>query len=217
MKAVLLDFDGTLVDSIAPIIRSYHRAFDECDVPYPGAAAIKSHIGVGADVILKKYASATEFDPLLAAYRRCYLAAQEAGEVRFFPHTLPSLQALTSAGLRLAIVTSKLNEFAAAFLQQEQVPPLFELIVGAEDVTHKKPHPEPLLTAAEKLGLEPAECVYIGDTVHDGAAAQAAGMPFVGVSNGAGTAKDLAAYGPVYNDLEAVSTYLLIVATANAT
>ena len=70
----------------------------------------------------------------------------------------------------------------------------FDIIIGGEDVTHAKPHPEGLLKAIEKLGMNPKEVLYIGDSLVDSQTAQAAGVDFGGVTTGTTTTEELAAY-----------------------
>ncbi len=209
MKAILFDFDGTLADSIAAIVTSYRNAFEECKVPYPGDDLIAVKIGVGLDVIIKSFVPPEKVDDVIVAYRKHYQAAQRSGLIQFYPDAIEQVLLLREAGFRIGIVTSKLREFTREFLQQNEVDPYFEIIIGSEDVTHKKPHPEPLLTATTELQLSVDECVYVGDTVHDAQSAKAATMPFVGVTTGAGTAKELQEFGPAFSSLTEISAYLL--------
>ncbi len=201
MKAVFFDFDGTLVDSIGAIIESYRIAFETHRIPYPGDDEIGGLIGVGLDVIIGRFVSGQAVAAVTETYRSHYLQLQRSGRVRLFPGYKDHLNTLQHAGFDLGIVTSKLHSFTVEFLQEHALSDSFAIITAAEDVTHKKPHPEPLLTAASACGLLPTECLYIGDTVHDGQAARAAEMPFAGVLTGTGTEQELAKFGLVYQNL----------------
>ncbi len=208
MKAILFDLDGTLVDSLSVIIDSYRPAFAEHNIPYPGDKQIAALIGVGLDVIIRSFAPIEAVDALSKSYREYYLMQQRSGAVQLFPTIKTDLLALKNAGFILGIVTSKMSRFTREFLQQTKTTELFEIVIGAEDVVYKKPHPEPLLTAASRVGLAVGDCLYVGDTVHDGEAARSAKMTFVGVLTGAGTQQQLHAYGEVFKNLSELTSAL---------
>ncbi len=91
----------------------------------------------------------------------------------------------------LAIITARGEEGALAFLHQHRLHPFFKIIASAQTCTYTKPFPDPLLWAAQQLGVLPQECLMIGDTVMDIRTGQAAGAQTVGVLCGFGTEREL--------------------------
>jgi HAD superfamily hydrolase (TIGR01509 family) len=89
---------------------------------------------------------------------------------------------LRENGVRTAIVTNRNNAGLAA--EQCGIASLFDVIVGAEDVSHPKPHPEPVFTALSRFGAEPEQAFYTGDTDIDMKTAAAAGVFGIGVTTG---------------------------------
>ena len=78
------------------------------------------------------------------------------------------------AGKQLGVVTSKLRDGAMRGLRISALDDAFDIVVGCDDVTHAKPHPEPVLKAVEELGAKAAETVFVGDSRHDMESGQAA-------------------------------------------
>jgi pyrophosphatase PpaX len=122
--------------------------------------------------------SAEHAEDLVISYRANNLLIHDK-MVRSFAGTEPALQSLQDLGLRLAVVTSKRNSLAERGLGIFGLERHFELLIGADDTELHKPHPAPLLLAAKRLGLSPADCAYVGDSPYDMQAARAAGMPAI--------------------------------------
>jgi HAD superfamily hydrolase (TIGR01509 family) len=95
------------------------------------------------------------------------------------PDGLEAVITNLAADYKLGLVSGRLNQFIGELYQLADVEHHFDVVVGFEDYTHPKPHPEPLLIAAKRLGVKAAEAVYIGDSATDKQAAEAAGMPFI--------------------------------------
>ena len=121
------------------------------------------------------------------------------------------LDDLTARGARLGVVTSKMNQTAARGLASVGLQGRIEILAGQEQTDQHKPHPEPLLHAARLLGVDPGECVYVGDATVDLQAAHAAGMASIGVTWGAGRRDDLHHQGPVavVEDVDELASVLL--------
>lgn len=119
-----------------------------------------------------------------------FLAMLEAEALPAFPGVLELMQAAMESGrFRVGIATSSTREKSEAVLKSAGVPYPEMVYVTGSDVTHKKPHPELFLTAAEKLGLAPARCVVIEDAPNGVEAAGAAGCRCIAVTNSAGRDK----------------------------
>jgi pyrophosphatase PpaX len=184
--AVLFDFDGTLVDTTEMIHQSMRHATSSVlgreDISRETLLA-----NVGQPLPRQMELIDTEYaDQLLDAYRSHHERHHDA-LIREFPGVEESLDRLGSAGIKVAVVTSKRR--VSVEMALEIFPGLRNVVdrfVTLEDTTHHKPHPEPLLRALKLLGSIPKErAAYVGDSPFDVEAAKAAGLTSVAVSWGA--------------------------------
>ena len=191
--AVLFDFDGTLVDTTELIYQSLRHATREIlgreipretlmanvGQPLPRQMELLVDDGPGED-------AAELAERLLESYQ-IHNEALHDDLIRQFPEVEASLARLRSAGIKLAVVTSKRRP--SVDLALKTFPTLGRVtdrFVTMEDTTEHKSHPAPLLKALELLGdVPPKEAAYVGDSPHDVAAARAAGTTSVAVSWGA--------------------------------
>jgi len=102
-----------------------------------------------------------------------------------YPESAHVLGALRERGVGTAIVSTKFRYRIQAILAAADMREAVDVIVGGEDVTRHKPHPEPLWRALSQLGIAPASALYVGDHPVDGEAAKNAGIGFVRVMTGA--------------------------------
>jgi pyrophosphatase PpaX len=140
-------------------------------------------------------ASDVEIDELIAAYREHQLANHDS-LVRCYDEVPETLGALALAGHPLAVVTSKGDMLAKRGLELVGIASHFETIISCDSCTRHKPHPEPVLTALERLGYEPEEALFVGDSVHDIEAGNAAGVETVAALWGPFTREQLAVARP---------------------
>jgi pyrophosphatase PpaX len=191
---VFFDLDGTLADTIPLIIASYQFAFREVMGVEVDEAQARAWIGRPLlDALLE--AAPDHGHELDRVYREWNLA-NTARLIRTYDGIPDLLTALDAAGVQVAVVTSKRRETAVLALEHVGIAGRIEVAAALEDTADHKPHPAPLRHGAAVLGVDPAQCVYVGDATVDILAAQAAGMAAVGVTWGAGTAEDLAALRP---------------------
>lgn len=108
-----------------------------------------------------------------------------------FPGIPEAIASLKNAGFTVGVVTSKRAVLATKSLKAHGLFDAFACVNGAEDSAAHKPDPDPLLTAAKKLGVSPDRCVYVGDSPYDLQAAHAANMPCVGVTWGKFFGRDI--------------------------
>lgn len=207
-KILLFDFDGTLADSIEIVTISFKDTFQEMKEEYPGDTAIQAEIGKHLQDIFAKFVPDHRIEEAVQCYRKYYLFRQERGEVHSLPGVISVIRDLKEKGYRMGIVTTKLRKYTQPLVDQFGLLDCFEIIVGAEDVKKCKPNPEPLFTAVKKMNVSVDECVYIGDAVHDGEAAKAAGMEFIAVLTGAGKKEELEKFGEIFENLGDLSTIL---------
>ena len=173
VEVVLFDLDGTLIDTIDMILASMRHATTEVLGEALPDEVLLHNVGVPLR------AQMTEFSPehaeeLLVSYR-AHNAIVHDDLVAEYPGTEAGLEALTTAGYRLAIVTSKSKPVAMRGLEHYGLEHFFEAVVAYEDTEIHKPEPEPLLEAARRMGVPIELCAYVGDSPHDINAAIAAG------------------------------------------
>jgi len=174
--AVLFDLDGTLIDSIGLILESMRYAFAKCGRETPTDAEWLAGVGIPLRTMFQSYAASdAELDRFIAAYREHQLA-QHDFLVRCYDDVHTTLAQLARRGHPLAVVTSKTDALARRGLEHTGILEYFDTIVGCDACSRHKPHPEPVLTALDRLGYAAHEAVFVGDSVHDVEAGNAAGV-----------------------------------------
>lgn len=183
--AYLFDADGTLLDTKGPIVAAFEAMGKGMGVELPATDFIIGTIGLplvkqirlilGEGYDEEFYAKAGKIygDTLMADYRET---------LRLFPGVMTGLRTLRKLGKKLAVVTSRRLLSLEAFLQATGIEEDFDLLVTPELTENHKPHPEPALYTARKLGVAPKDCVFIGDATFDIDCGKAAGMDAVLVS-----------------------------------
>lgn len=106
--------------------------------------------------------------------------------VKLFPDTIAVLDSLTEGGRKLATITTRSIRTSVRSLEMTGIAKYFDIVVSAEDVSHHKPHPEPLFKALDVLGMEPSEAVMVGDTKADIMAGKNAGTKTIAALYGFG-------------------------------
>ena len=186
LKAALFDFDGTLVDTTEMIYQGMRHAASTVlgreDIPRETLLA-----NVGQPLPRQmELMDAEKAEPLLEAYRHHHEENHDA-LIREFPQVAVALSRLQSAGIKVAVVTSKRR--ASVEMALNSFPDLRDVVdrfVTMEDTREHKPHPEPLWRGLELAGGFPREeAAYVGDSPFDVEAARAAGLTSVAVSWGA--------------------------------
>lgn len=208
IRGVAFDLDGTLVDSAPGLTAAVDNALYALELPMAGEERVVTWIGNGADVLIQRALTwarqeraalraaqgkpSVDHDDIPQAeqqailrklFDRYYGEVAEEGSF-LFPAVADTLGALHAKGLPLALVTNKPTPFVAPILASLDIAKYFTVVIGGDDVKNKKPHPEPLLLVAEKLGLAPAELLFVGDSHNDIQAAKAAGCSSIGLTYG---------------------------------
>jgi pyrophosphatase PpaX len=183
-RAVLFDLDGTLIDSIELILRSYEHTFAVHGLPALARAELVAGLGTPLWAQFKACGVADDDVPNLVATYRSFNLEHHDDLVLPYPGVLEAVQGLARRAIPLGVVTSKLSAAAWRGLRLVGLAEHFEVLIGADDVERHKPDPEPVRRGAELLGLTADACVYVGDSVHDMASARASGARAVGVTWG---------------------------------
>jgi len=172
----LFDLDGTLIDSVELILRSYRHTLRTHRGMVPPDDLWLKGLGTPIRVQLRQWTDdPTEIEEMAATYSVYNLEHHDA-LVRPYDGVVNAVRGLKEEGKRLGLVTSKVRSGATRGLKVAGLEPAFDVIVGADDVQHPKPHPEPVLAALDRLGARPGEAVFIGDSRHDLVCGRAAGV-----------------------------------------
>jgi pyrophosphatase PpaX len=196
LRAVLFDFDGTLVDTTDLIYQSMRHASGEVLGREISREVLMANVGQPLPRQMELL-SAEHAEALLDSYR-LHNEENHDALIKEFPGVEKALGRLRAAGVGVAVVTSK-RRFSVG-MALKSFPGLGEVVdqwVTMEDTEQHKPRPEPLLKGLELLGDIPREeAAYVGDSPFDVAAARAAGVASVAVSWGAFTEEALRAAEP---------------------
>jgi len=179
---VLFDLDGTVVDTGGIILASMRHATREVlGQEYTDHDLMKAVGGPGLAAQLAAFAP-DRVDELVTVYRAHNLPLHE--EVEPFAGIEDVIVRLHEEGVRLGVVTAKWRSTVELAFARLRVADLFQVVVGGDETEKHKPDPAPLLLAAHRLGVDPQDCAYAGDSPFDIRAAKAAHMYSVGVTWG---------------------------------
>lgn len=179
-KGILFDLDGTLLDTSGLIIHTFEYAFEKVLNRKISRAEILRYWGVPLADAMQEL-SPEHWEELLSVYRE-YNVTKHDELVMPFPDVNQTLHQLTQAGIKCAVVSSKLATVVKQGLRLYNMDEYFVEVIGAEHCTQHKPHPEPVLRGLAALNMGAQECIMVGDTEFDILSAQAAGVRSVAVS-----------------------------------
>ncbi|MBU0593017.1 MAG: phosphoglycolate phosphatase [Pseudomonadota bacterium] len=182
LKAVVIDLDGTLLNTAPDLAEAATRMAAELALPPVELATVTTYIGNGVSRLVKRVLTRdmdANPDPALFAkalpiYEKHY-AEVVSRESRPFPGVVEGLEAMKAAGFRLACITNKAEKFTVPLLKDTGLFDYFELILSGDTLPKRKPDPMPLQHACKHFGIEASELLLIGDSLNDTQAARAAG------------------------------------------
>jgi 2-phosphoglycolate phosphatase len=186
---VLFDFDGTLADTAADLVRALNRLRTARGMAEVPLAQLRPYASAGARGLIVAGFGILAEDPAFKSMREEFLkyyAADICVETRLFPGMDELLAAIEQRGLRWGIVTNKSTSLTNLLVEKLNLKARVACVVCGDTTPHLKPHPASLLHAVRELGLAPQDCLYLGDDLRDILAAQNAGMPSVAVEWGYG-------------------------------
>lgn len=195
-KALLFDFDGTLLNTNDLIIQTFMYIFGE---KFPGQYSTEDCLRFIGPSLKQTFDELTpgETDVMIGKYKE-WNAINHDRLVTSYDAVVETLEELHKLGVKMAIVSTKSRESLARGLKVLCAEQFFDVIVGLDDVEHVKPHPEPVLLALQKLGIEKEEAIMIGDNSHDIEGGQNAGVRTAGVAWSAKGVDYLMSYEPTY-------------------
>jgi len=193
---VLFDLDGTLIDSIELILSSARYAFEKLDRPAPSDEEWLTGVGIPLRTMFGRYArDQADCELLIQAYREYQLPNHDR-LVRAYDGVVETILELRQRGHDIGVVTSKSEALALRGLACVGLARYMDTVVGCDACTRHKPDPEPVLLALHRLACAPDNAVFVGDSVHDVIAGNAAGVTTMGALWGPFVRSDLAPGDP---------------------
>lgn len=196
--AVLFDLDGTLLDSIELILNSARHAFRDRRGHVPGDAEWQALIGMPLEASFRRYATDdADVATLMAKYREYQLSHHDR-LVKCYDQVVETVDFIRAAGHPVAIVTSKTTTMTQRGLDVTGLGAHFDTIIGCDTCERHKPDPQPVRIALERLRYDARDAVFVGDSVYDMMAGNAAGVTTIAALWGPFTREDLAASQPAH-------------------
>jgi phosphoglycolate phosphatase len=200
---ILIDVDGTLVDSVPDLTFCVDEMMKQLGREPWGEARVRNWVGNGVERLVER-ALTGELDgePDKAAYDTAYpiflelYADNTSKRSRLYPGVREGLDYLTGAGYRLGCVTNKAERFTVPLLKDLGIYDDFRIVVSGDTLPYKKPHPAPLLHAAEFFKVAPEKSLMVGDSISDVKAARAAGFMIACVPYGYNHGDDIRLAAP---------------------
>ncbi|MEK7361822.1 MAG: phosphoglycolate phosphatase [Pseudomonadota bacterium] len=198
IAAVMIDLDGTLLDTVPDIAAATQRMLAALGLPACTQNEIRNFIGKGIPTLVQRCLQASaggvragaQEAEALAMFEAFYF--EESGRrSAVYPGVLEGLAQFRAMQLRLACVTNKVARFTLPLLEKTGLAPWFELVVSGDSLARKKPDPMQLAHICAEFALAPAAVLLIGDSANDALAARAAGCPVLCVSYGYSEGQDV--------------------------
>ncbi len=200
---LLIDVDGTLVDSVPDLAFCVDAMLDRLGLPRRGEAQVRQWVGNGVERLVRRALTGTlDGEPEESLYQTAYPVFDElyrdntSKRSVLYPGVIEALDYFQSAGYRLGCVTNKAARFTEPLLKDLGIRERFSIVVSGDTLPRKKPDPQPLLHAAEFFAVAPKDSLMVGDSVSDVEAARAAGFRIVCMSYGYNHGMDIRDAGP---------------------
>jgi phosphoglycolate phosphatase len=210
ISAILIDLDGTLLDSAPELADAANRMLHDMGRAPASQTLLKSYIGNGVSWLVKRALTgdmhaepdAALYEQAIPVFDRHY---REVLNSKPYDGVIAGLDAMKAAGYPLGCVTNKSERYTTPLVRNTGLADYFEIVVSGDTLPEKKPHPMPLLHAAQFFGVPPERVLMIGDSRSDVLAARAAGCPVFCVPYGYNHGKpvDELNVDAVVNDLSA--------------
>ncbi|QIK36851.1 phosphoglycolate phosphatase [Caldichromatium japonicum] len=197
-RMVLIDLDGTLVDSVPDLAECVDAMLARLGRPPHGEAKVRQWVGNGVERLVRRaLVGQLEGEPQASEFERAYpiflelYAANTCTHSKLYPGVREGLEFLKAAGYPLGCVTNKAERFTKPLLKQLGVYDYFGIVISGDTLPRQKPDPLPLLHAAQHFGVRPQDALMIGDSISDVQAARATGFAIICVSYGYNHGRDI--------------------------
>ena len=216
-KLIMIDVDGTLVDSVPDLAYCIDEMMQELDLQKLGEAKVRHWVGNGIPKLVERALTGElEGRPIKEVFDIAYpifldLYEDNAAERSYlYDGVREGLDYLKSQGYQLGCVTNKSEQFTHPLLKALGIFNDFKIIISGDTLVKRKPDPMPLLYCAEHFNLKPEECLMLGDSVSDVKAARAAGFDIICMSYGYNHGNDIADENPdlVIDSMSQLSDHL---------
>lgn len=202
-EMVLIDLDGTLVDSVPDLAYCVDEMQARLGNPLRGEAAVRNWVGNGVERLVRRaLINALDGEPDDAEFERAYpvflelYADNNSQRSQLYPGVREGIDWLQAQGFKLGCITNKAEQFTVPILQNLGVYEDFEIVISGDTLPEKKPSPMPLLHAAKFFACEPDKALMVGDSISDVRAARAAGFQIACVTYGYNHGVDIRAAEP---------------------
>ena len=202
-KMILIDVDGTLVDSVPDLAYCVDEMMQQLGREPWGEDAVRDWVGNGVERLVRRALTGTlDGEPGDEEFERAYplfleLYAQNTSQrSTLYPGVREGLDYMQSQGYRLGCVTNKAAQFTIPLLKDLGIFDRFGIVVSGDMLPVKKPDPQPLLHAAAHFDVGPEDSLMLGDSKSDVTAARAAGFQIVCMSYGYNHGEDIRNYSP---------------------
>jgi phosphoglycolate phosphatase len=202
-EMILIDVDGTLVDSVPDLAFCVDEMMKQLGREPWGELRVRDWVGNGVERLVRRaLIGQLDGEPAQSDFERAYpvflelYAENTSKRSVLYPGVREGLDYLKAAGYALGCVTNKVAQFTVPLLRDLGVFDDFGIVVSGDTLEHKKPHPAPLLHAAEFFKVEPSHALMVGDSISDVKAARAAGFAIACVPYGYNHGEDIRKAGP---------------------
>ena len=200
-RLIILDFDGTLGDTRANIVLTMRRTLVRLGYAVPDEDTIAATIGVPLEKGFEQMLPGISPDDVALCartYREIFQECRKEMVPGLFPHVMETLAALKESGCVLTIASSRSYGSLKEFLREMGIAPYISYVLGANSVTHAKPHPEPVLKTMADMGFTADETLVVGDMPVDIQMGKGAGARTCAVTYGNASRDELIAAGADY-------------------
>ncbi|MDH5485043.1 MAG: phosphoglycolate phosphatase [Gammaproteobacteria bacterium] len=200
---VLIDVDGTLVDSVPDLAYCVDEMLKALDMPVRGEERVRHWVGNGVERLVRRglinqldgEPDEALFEKAMPIFNALY-AENTSRRSCLYPGVKEALDFLRNTDVKIGCVTNKAAQFTLPILRDLGIADYFEIVICGDTLPQKKPDPAPLLHAAEKLGVSADQSLMLGDSMSDVKAARAAGFDIVCMSYGYNHGEDIRDYNP---------------------
>jgi len=202
-EMILIDVDGTLVDSVPDLAYCVDEMMKQLGMPVHGEANVRNWVGNGVDrLIARALLGQLDGEPDAALFKKAQpiflelYAANVSTRSILYVGVREGLDYLKQQGYKVGCVTNKAEQFTVPLLKDLGIYNDFAIVVCGDTLAKKKPDPMPLLHAADYFKVSPSQSLMLGDSVSDVSAARAAGFQIVCMSYGYNHGEDIRSYHP---------------------